>query len=226
MAAKLSKKELKQPDAFQSTTEMIQDYISENPNRFYAFVTAFVIATIIAFGIYMYWNHYQESAREMYAKAQASISQSADTPEDVMKNIQIYQALIDKYPHSWSARMAHYNLGNLYYSVGEFDKAIVDYKKFVSSRISAHAGIKFLALTSIGYCYEARKDFPSALEYFEKAQQSENAGFESVGYRNIGRIYEEQNDKKNAVENYKKALEKTTDPSMVTFIKYKISSLS
>lgn len=222
MAAKLSKKELKQPDAFQSSIEVIQDYISENEKRFYAIVAAIIIATLIAFGFYMYWSHYQASAREMYNKAQQNIQ----TPDDAMRNIKNYQELIDKYPHSWSARMAHYHLGNIYYSLGEYDKAIADYNKFVSSRISYHAGIKFLALTSMGYCYEAKKDFKSALEYYEQAQKSDNTGFESVGFRNIGRAYELQNDKKNALENYKKALEKTTDPAMVSFIKYKISSLS
>lgn len=226
MAAKLSKKELKQPDAFQSSIEVIQDYILENQKRFYAIVTAIILAAIIAFGIYMYWSHYQSSAREMYVKAQANVARNVDTPEDAMKNIKIYQELIDKYPLSWSARMAHYHIGNLYYNLGEFDKAISDYKKFVASRISDRAGIKFLALTSMGYCYEAKKDFKSALEYFEKAQKSDNVGFESIGFRNIGRAYEQLNDKKNALENYKKALEKTTDPAMVIFIKHKISSLS
>ncbi|PKN53396.1 MAG: hypothetical protein CVU55_01880 [Deltaproteobacteria bacterium HGW-Deltaproteobacteria-13] len=226
MAAKLSKKDLKGPDAFQASIDEITEYISENKQRFYAIVTAVVLAAIIAFGIYMYWSNYQSSAKEMYAKAQENIAQNVDTPEDAMKNIKIYQELIDKYPKSWSARMAHYHLGNLYYNLGDFDKAIPDYKKFVSSRISDNAGIKFLALTSLGYCYEAKKDYKSALEYFEKAQKSDNVGFESIGFRNIGRTYEQLNDKKNALDNYKKALEKTTDPAMLIFIKHKISSLS
>lgn len=122
--------------------------------------------------------------------------------------------------------MAHYRLGNIYYNMGDYDKAIDSYKKFVSSRISDNAGIKFLALSSIGYCYESKKEFKSALEYFEKAQKSNNVGFESVGFSNIGRIYEQMNDRKNALENYKKALEKATDSSKAVFIKYKISSLS
>jgi predicted negative regulator of RcsB-dependent stress response len=226
MAAKLSKKELTQPDAFQSTIEEIQDYISGNRKRFYSIVTAVVLAAIIAFGIYMYWSNYQSSAKEIYAKAQNNMAQNNVNQENTLRIIKIYQELIDKYPHSWSARMAHYHLGNIYYNLGEFDKAITDYKKFVSSRISDSAGIKFFALTSTGYCYEAKKDFKSALEYFEKAQESKNAGFESVGFSNIARIYEQMNDKKNALENYKKALEKATEPSKVIFIKYKISSLS
>jgi predicted negative regulator of RcsB-dependent stress response len=226
MAAKLSKQDLNGPDAFQSTIDLITDYISENKKRFYSIVTAIALAAIIAFGIYMYWSYYQSSAKEMYAKAQNNMAQNNATPESTVKNIKIFQELINKYPYSWSARMAHYHLGNIYYNSGEFDKAIADYKKFISSRISDDSGIKFLALSSIGYCYEAKKDFKLALEYFEKAQKSKNEGFESVGFSNIARIYEQMNDKKNALENYKKALEKTTEPSKAIFVKYKISSLS
>ena len=122
--------------------------------------------------------------------------------------------------------MAHYHLGNIYYKKGELDNAIESYKKFVSLVKSDEAGVKFLALTSLGYCYEARKDFKTALDYFEKAQKTKNIGFESMGYRNIARIYELLNDKGKALENYKIALEKNNDPGMELFIKRKISSLS
>ncbi len=225
MAAKLSKKELKGPDIFQSTIEVITDYISENKNRFYAIVTAVILASIIAFGIYMYWSYYQSSAREMYAKVQ-NTTRNISTPDDARASIKVYQELINKYPHSWSARISYYHLGNIYYNLGEIDNAITEYKKFISSTRSDAAGIKFLVLTSLGYCYEAKKDLKVALEYFEKAQKSDNIGFESIGFRNIARIYEQLNDKKNALENYKSALQKTTDPSMTIFIKRKISSLS
>ena len=226
MAAKISKKELKGPDAFQSSIETISDYISENKTRFYAIVTAVIFAAVIAFGIYMYWSYYQSSAREMYANAQNNIAKNVETPEAARANIKVYQELINKYPHSWSARISHYHLGNLYYNLDEIDNAIAEYNKFVSSSRSDNAGIKFLALTSLGYCYEAKKEIKVALDYFEKAQKSDNVGFESIGFRNIARIYEQLNDKKNALENYKKALQKTTDPSMTIFIKRKISSLS
>lgn len=221
----MSKQDLKQPDAFQSTIELIQNYILENQKRFYAIVTAIILASLIAFGIFMYWSHYQSAAKDMYAKAQAA-TRTVDSPEAALRNIEIYNDLIKKYPLSWSARMAHYNVANIYFSLSQYDSAIENYKKFVSSRISDKAGIKFLALTSIGYCYEAKKDLKSALEYFQKAQSSNNVGFESVGYRNIGRTYEQLNDKKNALENYKKALDKTTDPAMIIFTKHKVSSLS
>ena len=226
MSAKLSKKELKGPDIFQSSFEKITDYISENTTRFFAIATTAILTVVIAFGIYLYWSNYQTNATQIYAKAQASMFRSGENPETAPESMKIFQELIDKYPHSWSARMAHYHMGNLYYSFGDIDNAITSYKKFVSSTKADDAGIKFLALTSLGYCFEAKKDFKSALNYFEEAQKSNNTGFEAIGFRNIARIYEELKDKKKALEDYQNALAKTTDPSMALFIKRKISSLS
>jgi predicted negative regulator of RcsB-dependent stress response len=226
MSAKLSKKELKEPDVFQSTFERIADYISGNTTRFFAIANTAILTVVIAFGIYLYWSNYQTNATQIYAKAQASVTRSTVDPEAARESMKIFQELIDKYPHSWSARMAHYHMGNLYYGFGDIDNAITSYKKFVSSTKADDAGIKFLALTSLGYCFEAKKDFKSALNYFEEAQKSNNTGFEAIGFRNIARIYEELKDKKKALENYQNALAKTTYPSMALFIKRKISSLS
>ena len=228
MAAKLSKQDLKGPDVFQSTFERITDYISENQTRFYVIVTSIVVAVTIAFGIYLYWNNYQTSAVEIYAKAQENMIRSAQakSPEMAKESIKMYKELIDKYPGSWSAQMARYHLGNIYYHTGEIDNAIAAYKDFVSSAQSDNNGIKFLSLTSLGYCFESKKDIKGALSYFEEAQKASKPGFESIGFRNIARIYEQLNDKKKALENYQNALLMTTDPSMMIFIKRKISSLS
>ena len=226
MAAKLSKKELEGPDVFQSGIEKITDYIAENKTRFRVIVAAASLVIIIAVGIYFYWNNYQVSALGLYAKAQDNLAKNAEKPEAIKDSIPIFKELIDKYPQSWSAKIAWYHLGNIYYSQGDLDNAITSYKSYISSAAADNAGIKFLALTSLGYCYENKKDFKSALSYFEQAQKSNNTGFEAIGYRNIARIYEQMNDKKKALENYQSALQKTTDPSMSLFIKHKIASLS
>ena len=57
-------------------------------------------------------------------KPRDNILKSVENPETIKENVKIYKELIEKYPHSWSARMAHYHLGNIYYNNGEIDKAI------------------------------------------------------------------------------------------------------
>jgi tetratricopeptide (TPR) repeat protein len=226
MAAKLSKKELKSPDVFQSTFERAGDYVSENKTRVAVIGIALFCAVLIAMGIYFYLNHYSTSALRLYAKAQENIIKSGDNKETVNENIKIFKELIDKYPRSWSGRMAYYHLGNIYYNNGELDQAINSYKKFVDKVRTDKTGVKFLALTSMGYSYEAKKDYKEALKYFEEAQSVYNTGFEMIGLRNIARAHEELNNKAKALEYYKKALEKTTEPAATIFIKRKISTLS
>jgi tetratricopeptide (TPR) repeat protein len=226
MAAKLSKKELKSPDAFQTTFEKLGDYVAENKTRVTVIGAALVCAFLIAMGIYLYWNQYTSSALKLYARAQGNILKSGDNKENSAENIKIFQELIDKYSHSWSGRMAYYHLGNIYYQQGEMDKAINAYEKFASKTGSDKTGVKFMALTSVGYAYEVKKDFKVALKYFEKAQNVYHVGFEMIGLRNIARAHEELNNKGKALEYYKKALENTKEPSATIFIKRKISLLS
>ena len=226
MSAKLTKKDLKSPDAFQTTFERIGDYVSKNMTRVMVIGGSLVCAVAIAMGIYFYWSYYSNAALKLYAKTQANILKNVENKEAINENINIFKDLIGKYPYSWSAQMAHYHLGNIYYNSGEFDKAIDAYEKFISKTRTDKTGVKFLALTSLGYSYEVKKDFKEALKYFEQAQSAYKVGFEVIGLRNIARAYEELNNKEKALEYYKKALEKTTEPTAIIFIKRKISNLS
>ncbi|PKN70685.1 MAG: hypothetical protein CVU54_04825 [Deltaproteobacteria bacterium HGW-Deltaproteobacteria-12] len=226
MAAKLSKKELERPDVFQSGMERLTDYMAENKTRVYVVGVAIGLAIIIAIGIYFYWNNYQTSAIGLYAKAHDSMIKNGDKPEAAKESIPLFKELIDKYPRSWSAKIAWYNLGNIYYNQGDIDNAIGAYKNYISVTATDNSGIRFLAMTSLGYCYENKKDFATALNYFEQAQKTNNSGFEAIGYRNIARIYEQMNDKKKALENYQNALQKTADPAMTILIKRKIATLN
>lgn len=225
MAAKLSKKELEGPDFFQTNVERLTDYIAENKTRVYVVVTAICLVIALASGIYIYWNNYQASALKLYSEAQAEFADGAQKPEAIKKSISLLTELTTKYPHSPGAKLARYNLGNIYYSQGNIDKAVTLYKEYLQTAASDKGGIKFLVLTSLGYCYEDKKDFKSALSYFEEAQKTDKGGFSSIGYRNTARIYEQMNEKKKARENYQSALQKTTDPAMIFFIKHKIASL-
>ncbi|MDD4356344.1 MAG: tetratricopeptide repeat protein [Smithellaceae bacterium] len=226
MSEKLSKKDLKSPDAFQSTFESLGDYIAEHQTRVIVTASALLFAVILVMGIYFYWSHYSTSALKIYSKAQGNMLKSEENQDNVDEKIKLYKELIEKYPYSWSGRMANYHLGNIYYNKGEIDQAINSYKKFVGKTGSDKTGVKFLALTSLGYAYEMKKDFNQALKSFEQAQNVYHAGFEVIGLRNIARAYEELNNKEKALEYYKKALEKTTEPAASILIRRKISTLN
>ena len=226
MSNKLSKKDLKGPDAFQSTFERLGDYVSENKTRVAVLVTALCLAIVVVLGGYFYWSYYSSAALKLYAKAQQNTIQKGDNKETAEENIIIFRDLVKKYPYSWSGRMALYHLGNIHYNNGDFDDAIEAYKKFISKTRKDNTGVKYLALTSMGYAYEAKKDYENALTAYQEALETYNVGFEMMGLRNIARAYESLNNREKALEYYKKALDKTADPSAIIFIKKKISALS
>jgi len=58
MTEKLTKQDLKSPDAFQSTFEKFGDYIAENQTRVIVTASALLCAVILVMGIYFYWSHY------------------------------------------------------------------------------------------------------------------------------------------------------------------------
>ncbi len=226
MSSKLTKEDLYGPDAFQSTFEKISDYVSANKSRVTIAAIALISAIIIALSIYFAWGYYSNSALRLYTKVQDNILKSGDRKETIDENIKILKDLSENYSYSWSGVMAHYHLANIYYNNGELDKAIATYEKFINKVRNDKTGVKFLALTSLAYVYEAKKDYKSALKYFEEAQNVYHVGFEIVALRNIARLHEELNNKEKALEYYKKALEKTSEPSISMFLKRKISSLS
>jgi tetratricopeptide (TPR) repeat protein len=181
MSEKLTKEDLKSPDVFQSTFEKLGDYISENQTRVIVTASALICAVILVMGIYFYWSHYSNSALKLYAKAQGNVLKSEETQVNVDENIKLYKELANKYPYSWSGRMANYHLGNIFYNKGEMDQAISFYKIFVKKAGSDKTGVKFLALTSLGYAYETKNDYNQALKYFEEAQNVYHVGFEMIG---------------------------------------------
>ncbi|PKN76738.1 MAG: hypothetical protein CVU52_03425, partial [Deltaproteobacteria bacterium HGW-Deltaproteobacteria-10] len=176
MAAKMSKKELEGPDAFQSTIERLTSYFMENKARVYVIVTAICLAVVIAIATYFYWSNYQSSALRLYTKAQDNLIRNGEKPQAAKDSIPLFKELIDKYPRSWSAKIAWYNLGNIYYNQGDIDNAIDSYKSYIAASTADNAGIRFMALTSLGYCYESKKDLKLALNYFEQAQKINNSG--------------------------------------------------
>ncbi len=226
MSSKLTKEELNSPDAFQSAFERARDYATDNKTKVMVTAVALTCAILIAVGIYFYWGYYSSSALKLYAKAQENALKNPDDKEVIKENMDLYKKLISEYSYTWSGHMANYHLANIHYNNGDMDDAIQSYEKFVGKLRNDKTGVNFLALTSLGYAYETKKDYEKALKYFEQAKTAYSVGFEAIAFRNIARAYENLNNKEKALEYYKKSLEGTVEPASVTFLKRKISALS
>src|SRR5271157_3874009 len=225
MARKITKKEIEKPDYFQSALNKVAAYISANKSKIYLASAIVTSVVLISSGWYLYRMNYEDKAQRLYSIAHiAGMKAARQGGGPDQNNIKMCNDVITQYPGSKAAMMSYYQMGNMYYNLGDVDASINAYTEFLKEVPDA-SDLKILAYNSIGYCYEKKTDFPRALESFEKAANSKSSGgFEGTTYRNLARIYEEMNNKEKALEYYQKALNSATDPSMELLLKKTIST--
>ena len=229
MVDNLTKKELKQPDEFHTIGWKAMQYISEHRSKFYTAGAVALTIIILLGGWYFYHLNYEDRAEQMYSSAYNSYSlpgNSGDMKNAYLNAVEIYTDLVKKYPDSHAATLSFYNMGNIYFNIGETEKSIEAYKTFLKESGKNNI-LTALAYYGLGYCYEKNKDYDNALKSFENSDKSiKGTRFESINYANMARIYEKMSKPKEALDFYRKAEEKASDPLMKMLVKSRISALS
>ncbi len=224
MAAKIDKRELEEPDKLQEYFLKIRAYVENHRRQIYAAAGCLALLMVLVGGWYVYHLSYENSAERLYVRV-LEVAMKAGSPAGDEAALKGYRDLIGQYPHSRAAVFAYYRLGNLYLGRGEIDTAVTAYQDFLK-RASSESDLLPLAYGGIGSCYEIKKDFKKAIEYYDKAVKSDTGlMFEALNYGGMARAYEAMNERAKAVEYYQKALGKTTDPLMTLYLKRKISLL-
>jgi len=227
VAAKLDKKDLEQPDAFQEAMGRVIAYAAQNRRRLYAAAGAIVLAIVLGGGYYVYSASQESDAAKLFFNARLR-AMSADPMGTGAAGPEIVKALADvveRFPSTDAAQSARYELGSHYFRTGEYDRAIQVYREFLD-RAGGKDIRAIYAWFGIGYAHEAKKEYEKALEAFSRVpSMNPGAVHEGISYRNIARIHEAMNDRGKALDYYRKALEKTKDPAATTLIKRKITQL-
>jgi len=228
MATKLTKKELKQPDEFHTIGWKVMQYMSEHRNRLYTAGAVVLTIIILAGGWYFYLLNYEKRAEQMYSSAYNSYALpgiSGDMKDAYSTAMDLYTDLVNTYPGSRVATLSFYNMGNIYFNLGEIEKSIEAYKTFLK-KSGKNNILTALAHYGLGYCYEENKDYDNALKSFENSDKSmKGTRFESINYANMARIYEKTGKQDKALEYYRKAVEKAGDPLMEMMMKNRIAVL-
>lgn len=229
MADKMTKKELEQPDEFHTIGWHALQYVSEHKEKFYLAGAAVLLIIILLGSWHFYRLNYENKAQGLYSSAAILYSQPvtpAEMKDAYLKAIQIYDELAKEYPSSRAAKLSFYNLGNIYYNIGDTDNSITSYKTFLKKSWGKDT-LNAFAYYGLGYCYEKNKDYDNALTSFENSNKHiQGTRFEYVNYANIARIYEQMGRQKEALEFYQKATGKMNDQLAEMVVKSRIAALT
>jgi tetratricopeptide (TPR) repeat protein len=226
-AAKMDKHDLEQPDAFQEAFGKVVDYVRENRQKLYLATGVATLAIVLIAGYVLYSAHTETEASKAYfdAKLKVMMADPMGTGFAAPEAVKALEQVVEKYPSTQAAQNARYELGNLYYNAGDYDRSMQTYRGFLD-KAGGKDLRKIYAWLGVGYAHEAKKEYDKALEAFTKVVDAKPGNVhEGIGYRNIARIYEEMNDRDKALDYYRKALEKTKEPAAAAILKRKIAQL-
>lgn len=225
--AKLKEMETKKADAFQERIGKILVYIMENRKRLYMGLGAVLVIILIVAGWYFYRLDYEKNAGKIYTAAFTFYHFAPPGPgeSNALRSIGMFRDVVEKYPGSRSASQSLFSLGNIYYRMNDYDRAIQSYRDYLGES-GGKDDLAAFAYSGMGYCYEAKGDTARALAAYENsAKNTLGAAFSGMAYGNIARIYQQMKDNKKALEYYRKAVDEKNDPLMESMFRRKIAEL-
>ncbi len=201
-----SKKDLLQTDIVFSQWERIQAYVEENFRQ----ITAIgLIVCVVAAGT-IFWKVQQaqaerESSKMFFSTMRMMAQESKDT---VDKEIRYSQALEgfknvhQNYPGTQTGTAALFYAGNCSYNLKKYDEAITFYTNFLNKADNTLNYLKTFAYEGLGYAYEAKKEYTTAIEWFAKQNNTEGNMTNPMASLNLARCFETAGEQEKACASY------------------------
>ena len=116
-----------------------------------------------------------------------------------------------------------FQMGNIYYSLKNYDEAIRAYNDFLN-KCGGHLLVPIVK-QSLGYAYEEKGLFQEAVRLFEE-DASANAGlFAAQKGWDAGRCYEKLGQTNDAIRSYTRAIEFSPNSNWATLSQYRLSAI-
>ena len=202
-----------------SFLELVQRY------RLYCIIGSIIILLgIVGFFFWKYLSiKKEEKAATLFYQAHEMYQTSIKEEKLLDEPLKLLESVPRQYPGTAAELLSLFYIGNCQFAMKKFDEAIASYDKFAQD-IPPESHMALLAYDSLGYCYEEKKDYKRAIEYFEKTV-TPPPGLGESGYLNVARCYETIGEKENALKTYKKILVEYPNSPRIDFVQEKIQML-
>ena len=159
-AAKMDKHDLEQPDAFQEAFGKVVDFVRENRQKLTLAAGVVTLAIVLIAGYVLYSAHTETEASKAYfdAKLKVMMADPMGTGFAAHEAVKALEQVVEKYPSTQAAQNARYELGNLYYNAGDYDRSMQTYRNFLDKADGKDLR-KIYAWLGVGYAHEAKKEY-------------------------------------------------------------------
>jgi tetratricopeptide (TPR) repeat protein len=228
---KFTRKDLKGPDEFISTTTHVLEWLAKRRKQVILFLGAVVV---VGAGLWT-WKHFASKSQMKAADAFSEAVQVyqrplkgdlgidekneqqkpfADAKERAKAALEKFEGVVTQHPNTDVARLAKLYIGNCRLALGEYDKAVESFSAYLADN-PKDSSLRALALENLGYAFENKKDYAKAIESFEKLGQE--SIFSERGLYHVARVHKLQGNREKAKEFFQKALEKAKQEKLDWF---------
>ncbi|MCX5895915.1 MAG: tetratricopeptide repeat protein [Proteobacteria bacterium] len=131
--------------------------------------------------------------------------------EEVYKqSLEEFKKIIQQYPGAQGGEVALFYAGASSYDLGKDDEALTYYQDFIKKlrADSPYNSLRPAAYEGIGYVYERKGDYKTALEWFEKQRDDKQSALNMMACLNLARCYTALSERDKACRSYKEFIDK------------------
>ena len=211
---RITRKELlKEPDEFLTYSAKTIQFVQKNQKQVSYGVIAFIVL-ILGFFAFRYFSSVSE--RKAYTLFEEGIAHYAGQTTQGQSTQQTdiakakFTKVIEEHGSTKAAKLSLPLLADVHYKTGSHDEAITLYRKALKD-FEQEPSILPIIWNSLGYAYEGKKDFQSAVDCFQKVIAFEGDFMKADAYFNLGRMYESLDNQEKALEAYQKVADQYSD---------------
>ncbi len=217
---KLTRKQIKRPDEFLTFSEKVWNWADEHIWTIVGVIAVIVVGLFALRLVGSWYEISQDAPRRTLAQAEdvfnASVGEGQDQlsmammgnqkpeynthKEKYSKAIESFQKVVSTHPDTTEARLANLYLGVSYEQLGNYQKALDHYSKFLETPAAdKNEVLRDSARMGIARTNFEKKDYQRSLNYLEKLAK-ENSSYKNDAILLMARCYHQQGKKDKVAE--------------------------
>jgi tetratricopeptide (TPR) repeat protein len=219
------KRDLENPDEFITFWTRLFNIVTEHKIQFLCALTVFCVLIIVAAVTVYYLKQSENKAffllQQSVAKYQA-LMKAGDPSKAYQEAEKNFGVILEKYSNRKGGKLARLAYANICYDAGDYDKAIANFSKLLVD-FNDEPILKNLVLSSLGYSYNAKKDYKTSAKYFEMIVTTPDYANKDEALFNLGELYAKIGEKDKSLDAFKKILSDHTGSMYTAIAKEKIA---
>src|SRR3990172_3684070 len=168
------------------------------------------------------WQSLWKINNDLAASAQRQDKEGKERIAALNTAADAYKYIRDNMSSSSATPWVLFQLGNIYYSLKNYDEAVRAYNDFLD-KYSSHP-LAPIAKQSLGYAYEEKGLLQEAIKQFESISKS-NGLIAAQESWDAGRCYEKLGQTNEAIRLYNRVIELSPNSNWATMAQYRLSTI-